>query len=67
MTALKAQAINDFAVFSFQAVAALSAGWAINLITWQQMLLGCLIPICLMVVMLIWEGLKGTQSQAIES
>jgi MFS family permease len=63
----KAQAINDFAVFSFQAVAALSAGWAINLITWQQMLLGCLIPICLMVVMLIWEGLKGTQSQAIES
>jgi MFS family permease len=63
----KAQAINDFAVFSFQAVAALSAGWAINLITWQQMLLGCLIPIFLMVVMLIWEGLKGTQSQAIES
>lgn len=35
--------------------------------TMQQMLLGCLIPICLMVVMLIWEGLKGTQSQAIES
>lgn len=33
----------------------------------QQMLLGCLIPICLMVVMLIWEGLKGTQAQAIES
>ena len=63
----KAQAINDFAVFSFQALAALSAGWAINLITWQQMLLGCLIPICLMVVMLIWEGLKGTQVQAIES
>jgi hypothetical protein len=35
--------------------------------TMQQMLLGCLIPICLMVVMLIWEGLKGTQAQAIES
>jgi len=35
--------------------------------TMQQILLGCLIPICLMVVMLIWEGLKGTQAQAIES
>jgi hypothetical protein len=35
--------------------------------TMQQILLGCLIPICLVVVMLIWEGLKGTQAQAIES
>jgi hypothetical protein len=51
----KAQAVNDFTVFSFQAVAALSAGWAINLITWQQMLLGCLLPIGLMTGILLWE------------
>lgn len=62
----KAQAINDFTIFSFQAAAALSAGWAINLIAWQHMLLGCLIPICLMVLMLIWEGLTVTQAPAIE-
>ena len=63
----KAQAINDFTVFSFQAVAALSAGWAINLISWQQMLLSCLIPICLMVAVLIWEALSGTQTATMES
>jgi len=52
----KAQAINDSTVFSFQAIAALSAGWAINLITWQQMLLGCLIPITIMLGFMMWEG-----------
>ena len=63
----KAQAINDFAVFSFQAFAALSAGWAINLISWQQILLGCLIPICLMVLVLIWESLQGSHTPAVDS
>lgn len=62
----KAQAVNDFAVFSCQAAAALSVGWAINLLSWQQMLLSCLIPICLMVVVLIWEGLRATQVSTIE-
>ena len=51
----KAQAINDSMVFTLQAVAALSAGWAINLLSWQQMLIGCLIPISIMLVVLLWE------------
>jgi len=63
----KAQAINDFTVFSFQAVAALSAGWAINIITWQQMLLGCLIPILMMVLILTWEGFKLYRTSAMNS
>ncbi len=54
----KAQAINDSTVFSCQAIAALAAGWAINLITWQQMLLGCLIPIIIMLGFMIWEGAR---------
>ena len=59
----KAQAINDFTVFSLQAVAALSAGWVINLITWQQMLLGCLPPMLIMLGILLWERSKNTASQ----
>lgn len=54
----KAQGINDFTVFSLQAVAALSAGWVINVISWQQMLLGCLVPILLMLAILLWEHLQ---------
>ena len=51
----KVQGINDFTVFSLQAVAALSAGWVINLISWQQILLGCLLPILLMLAIMLWE------------
>lgn len=51
----KAQAFNDSMVFSLQALASLSAGWALNLISWQQMLLLCLIPIGVMLVALIWD------------
>jgi lysylphosphatidylglycerol synthetase-like protein (DUF2156 family) len=51
----KAQAINDSMVFTLQAVAALSAGWAINLLSWQQLLIGCLIPISIMLAVLLWE------------
>ena len=51
----KAQAINDSTVFSLQAMAALSAGWAINLLSWQQILMGCLFPIVLMLGILLWE------------
>ena len=51
----KAQAINDSVVFTLQAVAALGAGWAINLLSWQQMLVGCLIPIIMMLTVLLWE------------
>jgi MFS family permease len=51
----KAQAFNDSTVFSLQALASLSAGWALNLISWQQMLLLCLVPISLMLLELIWD------------
>ena len=54
----KAQSVNDFTVFSFQAVAALSAGWALNLIGWQSMVLLCCIPILMMLGILLWERLK---------
>jgi len=55
----KAQAINDSTVFSLQALASLSAGWALNLISWQQMLLLCLIPISLMLLALIWDATRA--------
>lgn len=57
----KAQAINDFTVFSLQAVAALSAGWVINLVSWQQILLGCLVPMAIMLTLLLWEAVKAPQ------
>jgi len=49
----KAQALNDSVVFSSQAVASLSAGWAISVISWGNMLLLCLVPMVLMAVMLL--------------
>jgi len=52
----KAQRLNDFTVFSISAVAALSAGWAISILSWQQMLLGCLIPVALMIIVLIRDA-----------
>jgi MFS family permease len=52
----KGQAINDLTVFTFQALASLSAGWALGLINWQQMLLICLLPIAMMFVLLLVEA-----------
>ncbi len=52
----KGQAINDLTVFSFQALAALSAGWALGLINWQQILLICLLPILILAALLLIEG-----------
>lgn len=52
----KGQAINDLTVFTFQALASLSAGWALGFINWQQMLLLCLLPILIMAILLIVEG-----------
>lgn len=51
----KAQAINDTAVFSSQAIASLSAGWAISVLAWNQMLLLCLVPMLLMVAVMFWS------------
>jgi len=51
----KAQAVNDSVIFSTQAIAALSAGWAISVISWQSLLLLCLVPMALVVGMLLWQ------------
>jgi len=59
----KAQAFNDSTVFSLQALASLSAGWALNLISWQQMLLICLVPISLMLFALTWDAIKNARAQ----
>ena len=61
----KAQSINDFTVFSFQALAALSAGWALNLIGWQPMVLLCLIPVAVMIMALLWERVKIRQLKSV--
>lgn len=49
----RTQALNDSVVFSTQAVAALSAGWAITVMEWQTILLLCLLPIAVMIVALL--------------
>ncbi len=49
----RAQALNDGVMFSAQAVASLSAGWAVNAISWDNVLLLCLMPMFAMVVLLV--------------
>lgn len=54
----KAQAINDSTVFSAQAIASLSAGWAIGVASWPIMLTFCLIPILVMTTLLLRSTLN---------
>ncbi len=49
----KAQGVNDLTVFSFQAIASLTAGFAVSMVSWQTLLLVCLIPIVLLVLLLV--------------
>jgi MFS family permease len=49
----RAQALNDSVVFSSQAIASLSAGWAITVMNWENMLLLCAVPMILMVVLML--------------
>lgn len=49
----KAQGVNDVIVFSCQAVASLSAGWALTASSWQTILLICLAPMALLAVLLV--------------
>ena len=49
----RAQALNDSVVFSTQALASLSAGFAISVLSWQSILLLCLLPIAVMIAALI--------------
>ncbi|ARN74573.1 MFS transporter [Oceanicoccus sagamiensis] len=51
----RAQSFNDSTVFSIQAVASLSAGWAISSTSWQAVLLLCTIPVGLMLYALLWS------------
>ncbi|MEP4146552.1 MAG: MFS transporter [Halioglobus sp.] len=51
----KAQALNDTAVFSSQAIASLSAGLAINMLSWESILMLCLVPISMMIAALMWN------------
>ena len=48
----RAQALNDSVIFTTQAIAALSAGWAISVISWQSLLLICLLPMTVIAAML---------------
>ena len=49
----RGQALNDSVVFSSQAVASLSAGWAMSAVSWQALLLFCLAPMALLLVLLV--------------
>lgn len=51
----RAQALNDSVIFSTQAAAALSAGWAISVISWQAILLLCLLPVGFMIGVLLFS------------
>ncbi len=57
----KAQRLNDFTVFSISAIAALSAGWAISSLSWQQMRLGCLMHVALMIIELIRDATDSSK------
>lgn len=51
----KAQSFHDTTVFSVQAVAALSAGWAVNALSWHWVMVVSLLPIGALAVLLLWE------------
>jgi MFS family permease len=59
----RVQGLNDATVFSTQAVASMSAGVAISLLSWQNMLLMCLIPITIMAAILTVHRLTQKQGQ----
>ena len=54
----KAQSINDFLVFGFQALAALSAGWFVFNFSWEVVLLSVLPLLLVQFIILIWWFLK---------
>ncbi len=51
----KAQAYNDFTVFSAQGMAALSAGLFLNMTSWQTINLMCL-PFLAIIALTIWRA-----------
>ena len=59
----KAQTLNDTIVLSFQALAALSAGFALYFLGWDIMIIFCSLPILAMLMILIWERKSVTNSR----
>ena len=49
----RAQGLNDSVVFSSQAIASLSAGWAMSTVSWESLLLICLLPMAALVSLLL--------------
>lgn len=56
----RAQSLNDSVVFTSQALASLSAGWAISTVSWQALLLFCLVPMAALLVLLMAQRLRGS-------
>lgn len=54
----RAQALNDSTVFSTQAVASLSAGWAVGIMSWETLLLLCLVPMSVLVIVLVMAPVR---------
>jgi len=54
----RAQALNDAIIFTCQAIASLSAGWAVSTASWQALLLLCLLPMATLLVLLLWQHLR---------
>jgi len=55
----KAQSLNDSVVFASQAIASLSAGWAISTVSWQALLLLCLMPMLLLIALLLKQRIPS--------
>lgn len=55
----KAQSLNDSVIFTSQAAASLSAGWAISTVSWSALLLLCLAPMLLLAAMLLRQRFSG--------
>ena len=54
----RAQAFNDFLVFGFQAVAALSAGWVLSATSWKTINLMSLPLLGLLLMVIWWSHMK---------
>ncbi|MDO3384733.1 MFS transporter [Gilvimarinus sp. SDUM040013] len=54
----KAQAVNDFSVFSLQAAASLCAGWVLVSFGWQVQVLATLVPVVLLLLISVWALLN---------
>jgi MFS family permease len=55
----KAQSANDFLIFSFQAIASLSAGWFVFNYGWKIMLLSAVPLLIIQFALLVWWIIKN--------